>query len=61
MYNIESGARDLELEFAFVFFGQLLRLAFEESLFVSLASTAGSPLLLTKDFVKTGRLLNIAD
>ena len=51
----------IHLPLTFVFFGQLLMLAFEKSFFVSLASTAGSPLLLTRDFVKTGRLLRIAD
>jgi hypothetical protein len=59
----------IHLPMAFVFFGQLLMLAFEKSFFVGLAATAGSPLLLAaglaktsaRVFVKAGRLLRIAD
>jgi hypothetical protein len=59
----------IHLPVALMFFGQFLMLAFENSFFVGLAATAGSPLLLAaglakssaRVFVKTGRLLRIAD
>jgi len=59
----------IHLPVALMFFGQFLMLAFEQSFFVGLAATAGSPLLLAaglakssaRVFVKTGRLLRIAD
>merc|ERR1712129_356426 len=59
----------IHLPVALMFFGQFLMLTFEQSFFVGLAATAGSPLLLAaglakssaRVFVKTGRLLRIAD